>query len=289
MNPGHDATRSLNETVARSWTSVAASATLLDRLHVSLTKSQAAVDASRREVRLSIELIQRLRTSAVDDGTARTIGDNRSHSPAMDSRPLAVAIAASAGGIAALPVVLSVLPADLQATIFIAQHIRPDYPSRLNTILQRSSALPCAYATHGDVFRSGRIYLSPPDMHLELDAERMYLSGTDRVCHVRPSADVLFRSVAAAFGDRAIGVVLTGYLNDGAAGLRAIANGGGVTVVQDPEEAYARGMPENALKSSRVHHCLRLRQIGPALQHMIEDRTVTHLNHRSAHSAPAAV
>jgi two-component system, chemotaxis family, protein-glutamate methylesterase/glutaminase len=189
--------------------------------------------------------------------------------PPISRASYAIAIGSSAGGISALSAVLRQLLPDLNATVFIVQHLSPDCSSVLSRILQRASALPCAEAAHGELFESGHVYVSPPNRHLEVDSSRMYLSGAATVCHVRPSVDVLFHSVASAFRHRGVGIILTGHLNDGADGLRAIALAGGVTIVQDPEEAHAPGMPQSAINAVQVDHRLLLHQIGPYLQRSI--------------------
>jgi two-component system chemotaxis response regulator CheB len=180
-------------------------------------------------------------------------------------RPYAIAVDASMGGITALPCLLRALPGDLNATLFVVQHTTPDRRSRLSRILDAAGSLRCDEAVDGMPFDVAHVYLAPPDYHLQLETEVLRLSRTDRVCHVRPSVDVLFRSVAQTFGSRCIGVVLTGHLHDGSDGLRAIEVAGGITIVQDPHEAHAPGMPQNAMDAVRVNYCLPLVEIGPML------------------------
>jgi len=184
-----------------------------------------------------------------------------------------IAIGSSAGGIEALSVVLRQLRPELNATVFIVQHLSPHHPSALSRILQRACALPCAEAGDGECFEPGHVYVSPPNRHLEVDTTRMYLSRAAKVRHVRPSVDVLFHSVAAAFTRRAVGIVLTGHLNDGSDGMRAIALAGGTTIVQDPQEAHAPGMPQSVMNAVQVDYRLLLDQIGPHLQRSIGSQT----------------
>src|SRR4051794_4862492 len=172
--------------------------------------------------------------------------------PSQPNRSYAIAIGSSAGGISALAAVLRQLPPELNATVFIVQHLSANHSSTLSRILQRACAMPCADATDGELFKAGHVYVCPPDRHLEVDTTRMHLSRSGKVRHVRPSVDVLFHSVASAFRRRAIGIILTGYLDDGTDGLRAIALAGGTTIIQDPHEAHAPGMPLSAMNALQV-------------------------------------
>jgi two-component system chemotaxis response regulator CheB len=174
-----------------------------------------------------------------------------------------------------LGVVLRQLRPELNATVLIVQHLSPHRPSALSEILQRGCALPCADACDGERFEPGHVYVAPPNRHLVVDTTRMYLSRAAKVRHVRPAVDVLFQSVAAAFGRRAVGIVLTGHLNDGTDGMRAIALAGGTTIVQDPQEAHAPGMPQNAMNAVHVDYRLLLDQIGPHLQRSIGSHQLT--------------
>jgi two-component system, chemotaxis family, protein-glutamate methylesterase/glutaminase len=193
-----------------------------------------------------------------------------SYSPVSADPPRrVVAVGASSGGVQALPELLRHLPADLDAAFFIVQHICPDRPSGLSQLLGRATAWPCADAEDARPFAAGHVYLAPPDRHLWIDRTRMYLSRSGKVCHARPSVDVLFRSVAEAFGRRAIGIILTGRLNDGTDGLRAIEAAGGVSIVQEPNEARAPGMPSSALSAVRIDHRLAIGDIALTLRALI--------------------
>lgn len=186
--------------------------------------------------------------------------------PTSELRPRdIVVIGASTGGVDALPIVLSQLPADLRAAVFIVQH-RPSQPdSFLLEILSRASSLPVSVAEQGARHEPGNVYLAPPGVHLLLEEEHMMLSASARENRARPSVNRLFRSAAAAFGSRSVGVILTGLLDDGAAGLAAIATAGGVTIVQDPASAVAAEMPENALAAVPDARVLPLAAIGTAV------------------------
>jgi two-component system, chemotaxis family, protein-glutamate methylesterase/glutaminase len=176
-----------------------------------------------------------------------------------------IVIGASAGGVAALSTLVALLPADLPASVFVVLHIPPDSPSLLPTILSRDAALKVAHATQGEQIMPGRIYVAPPDRHLLIDDDRIKLVHGPKENLHRPSIDSLFRSAARWAGPRAIGVVLTGALNDGTAGMRAIKQCGGVAIVQDPLEASFASMPQSVMQSIRVDYSLPLGEIGPLL------------------------
>jgi two-component system chemotaxis response regulator CheB len=191
-------------------------------------------------------------STAAEDGVARCDLD-------------VVAIGASAGGVAALPLVLSALPRTFPAAIVIVQHLDPHSRSFLASVLSRACRLPVREAESGDVVRAGVVYVAPPASHLELRGGELVLTNAAPVHFVRPSVDVLFRSVAAACGSHAVGVILTGAGVDGAAGLRAIKNSGGRTIVQDPKSAEYTGMPTAACATGCADFTLALTEIGPAL------------------------
>jgi two-component system chemotaxis response regulator CheB len=180
-----------------------------------------------------------------------------------------VAIGASAGGVAALPAVLSALPATFPAAIIVVQHLEPHYRSFLASILGRACRLPVREAESGEVIRGGVVYVAPPAAHLEVRGGELVLTHAAPVHFVRPSVDVLFTSVAAACGSHAVGVILTGSGVDGAAGLRAIKQSGGRTIVQDPRSAAHAGMPSAACATGCVDLTLDLSQIGPALARLM--------------------
>ena len=182
-----------------------------------------------------------------------------------------VAIGASAGGVGALKKMIAGLPADLPAALLVTLHLHPHINSRLPEILASAGPLPAAFAEDGEVMRRGRIYVAPPDLHLLADGERLLLRRGPMENGSRPAIDPMFRSVAVAFGGRAIGVVLTGYLNDGSSGLRAIKRCGGISVVQDPEDAEFPDMPSNALAVTAVDHVAPLAEMAPLLRRLVAE------------------
>jgi two-component system chemotaxis response regulator CheB len=176
-----------------------------------------------------------------------------------------IVVGASAGGIEALTSLVRGLTPDLPAAVFVVLHVPSDSRSALPAILSRAGPVPAVQAADGDPIRPGRIYVAPPNRHMLLDRERVRIVTGPRENRVRPSADPLFRSAARHFGPRAVGVVLSGVLDDGANGLAAIGAAGGVTVVQDPEDALFGGMPSNAAARCNLDYSLPADQIGPLL------------------------
>ena len=176
-----------------------------------------------------------------------------------------IAIGASWGGIHAVGVVLRGLPADLPVPVVIAQHRRDDGPSRLAETLGRRSAFRVVEASDKDPLKPGRAYLAPPGYHLLVERGSVSLSTDDYVRFSRPSIDVLFDSVAGAYGEDAVGVILTGASDDGAEGLARIHQSGGVTIVQEPSSAERRTMPDAALATGQAHRVLHLDEIAPFL------------------------
>jgi two-component system chemotaxis response regulator CheB len=183
-----------------------------------------------------------------------------------------VVIGASAGGVEAISTLVADLPRDLRAAVFIVLHISRGR-SAMPEILSRAGRMPACHPNDGDPIQYGRIYVAPPDHHLIVQA------GAVRVIHgptengVRPSIDPLFRSAARTYDSRVIGVVLTGALDDGTAGLAAVKEAGGIAIVQDPDEAFAPSMPRSAAAFVPVDHVLPLREIGPLISSLTRERT----------------
>jgi two-component system, chemotaxis family, protein-glutamate methylesterase/glutaminase len=185
----------------------------------------------------------------------------------MPNRDIVV-VGASSGGMQALKTLLRQLPVDFPAAVFIVWHVAPDHRSFLPEILQRVSELPVAHAADGERIETGRVYVSKPDHHLLLEESRVRVTRGPKENRFRPSVDVLFRSAAAAFGQRVIGVVLTGFLDDGASGLYAIKERGGTAIVQDPIEAEYPDMPLNALRAVKSDYTATLADMGDLLMRL---------------------
>ncbi|MEZ2354847.1 chemotaxis protein CheB [Caballeronia sp. RCC_10] len=175
-----------------------------------------------------------------------------------------VVIAASTGGLDVLRTIVSGLPADFPASIFVVMHIGT-WPSRLPQILAADSRLPVVHASDGEAIAAVTVYIAPPDRHMLLGDARIVLSTAPKENFTRPAADPLFRSAAVNFGDRAIGVVLSGKLDDGAAGLKAVHACGGYTIIQDPSTCVAPEMPQAALKAVPPDVVAPIEDIGPAI------------------------
>jgi two-component system, chemotaxis family, protein-glutamate methylesterase/glutaminase len=176
----------------------------------------------------------------------------------------------SAGGLKALTAIVGALPADLRATLFVAQHISPDHLSYLPQILADTGRLRAVHPHDGETIRQGTIYVAPPDYHLLVNRGVVRVRRGPRENRFRPAIDALFRSAARAYGPRVIGVVLSGHLDDGTVGLQAVKSRGGITVVLDPREAEYPSMPANALRYAQVDHSLALAEIAPFLQRAID-------------------
>lgn len=180
-----------------------------------------------------------------------------------------IVVGASAGGVEALSALVTGLPADLSAAVCVVVHLRPDLHSHLSEVLARSTSLPVVPARHDAVLHPGTIYVAVPDLHflVDRDGDRgvIRLVRGPRENRTRPSVDPLFRSAALAFGPRVIGVVLSGALDDGTAGLWMVKDRGGIAVVQDPDDAAVASMPASALMEVAVDHVASARALGPLL------------------------
>jgi two-component system chemotaxis response regulator CheB len=173
-----------------------------------------------------------------------------------------VAMGASAGGISPIAAVVSALPADVDAAVLVVLHMSATAHSALPLILARHTQLTVAPAVDGDVLIAGRVYVAVPDHHLTVERGRVRVTRGPTHAGYRPAIDTLFRSVARWWTDRAIGVVLSGALDDGSAGLVAIRSEGGVAFVQAPEEAEVRDMPLAALHTGATEDPLPALEIG---------------------------
>lgn len=177
-----------------------------------------------------------------------------------------IAMAASAGGLMALSRVLAALPANFPAALVIVQHLDPRHKSLMADILSRRTPLQVKQAEEGEQVRPGTVYIAPPNRHLLVNPDgTLSLSQSEMVHFLRPSADLLFESVAAIYRERAIAVVLTGTGSDGAMGVQAIKKMGGTVIAQDEATADFFGMPSAAIHSGSVDFVLPLDEIPAAL------------------------
>lgn len=179
-----------------------------------------------------------------------------------------VVVGASAGGLDALRRLARGLNADFRGSIFVVMHTSPESPQILARVMGDAGPIPAAYAFEGEAIEAGRIYVAPRDQHLLVGPGVVRLGRGPKENRFRPAIDPLFRSAAQVFGPRVVGVILTGGLNDGTAGLQAIKRLGGIAIVQKPEEAVAPSMPSSALAHVSVDHCVSLNEIGPLLAEM---------------------
>jgi two-component system, chemotaxis family, protein-glutamate methylesterase/glutaminase len=182
----------------------------------------------------------------------------------MPPRQLVV-IGTSAGGIEALRVLVTALPREFAAPIAVVMHTSPESPGILADILDRTGPLHAVQPRNGERLQAGRIYVAPPDFHLMIEPGIVRITKGPRENRFRPAIDPLFRSAAQVYGPAALGVILTGNLDDGTAGLWAIKQLGGVAIVQDPDDAMFPSMPRHALEHVPVDHRLPLAEIGRLL------------------------
>src|SRR6266446_3757140 len=183
-----------------------------------------------------------------------------------------VVIGTSAGGIDALRVLVAGLPAEFNAPICVVLHTSPDSPGVLHEILNRVTPLEAVNAKNEEQLKPGRIYVAPPDWHLLVEPGRVCITKGPKENRFRPAIDPLFRSAAQVFGPGAIGVVLTGNLDDGTAGLAAIKQLGGTAIVQDPADAMFPSMPQSALHHVKVDYSVPLALIPTLLTDLTRQR-----------------
>jgi two-component system chemotaxis response regulator CheB len=181
-----------------------------------------------------------------------------------------VAIGASSGGFEAVRFIANHLPAGFSASILVTLHLPSQVGSRLDEVLSSAGSPPFHFARDGESLENGKIYLAPPDRHLLLAGDRIALGAGPRENLVRPAIDPMFRSVGLCCGFRAIGVILTGALDDGAAGLADMQRQGAIAVVQSPADAACPDMPAAALDCSAPDHIVDLRDMPKLLSALVE-------------------
>lgn len=183
-----------------------------------------------------------------------------------------IVIGASAGGVETYIKLVAGLPEDLPASVFTVLHLASGGVSALPKILSRSGSLPAIHPRDGEKIEPGRIYVAPPSHHMLLKPGLIQLLHGPKENGALPAIDPLFRSAARAYGKRVIGVILSGLLDDGVAGLETIHRHGGITVAQDPDEALYPSMPLNAINRVRVDHILPVAQIASLLSNLARTR-----------------
>jgi two-component system chemotaxis response regulator CheB len=182
-----------------------------------------------------------------------------------------VVIGTSAGGVDTLPRVLGALPRDFPAAVLVVQHMADTAEPMLASILERRAQLPVRWAEQGDPIEPAQVYVTPPGVHMMIVDDHLQLMASARENHVRPSIDRLFRSAAALRGGRTIGVLLTGMMDDGVAGLRAIQESGGYTIVQDPTDAEFPELPRRALEALQPDRVATANAIGALLVRLTDE------------------
>ncbi len=186
------------------------------------------------------------------------------------SNAMPIVIGASAGGMAALKELVAQLPEDFPAPIFIVNHMGMNTTGEaLAHVLNQNGRLPCEQARDKQTFRNGQIYLAPPDQHMLIDHGKILVTKGARENRSRPAIDPLFRSAAVAYGNRVIGIILTGYLDDGTSGMMAIKRCGGVCIAQDPEEAAYPDMPRSVIANVGADYCVPISEMGELLAELL--------------------
>jgi two-component system chemotaxis response regulator CheB len=206
----------------------------------------------------------------------RELDEEQAESPGSgaDIARNVILIGASAGGIEAIGRILRELPSDLDASIAITLHRSPRHPSMLADVLGARSNIEVVEPASAQLFAPGRVYVAPADFHLVFGGGLVLLRHGPRENHARPSIDVMFRSGATNFGPRVIGVILTGNLADGVAGLKAIKRHGGLSLAQEPSEALAPSMPLHAVVYDDVDIIFRLSAAGEVLSKLVGQKGV---------------
>jgi len=193
-----------------------------------------------------------------------------SNSSAGQGRDIIV-IGASAGGSEAVTCLLQQLGPDLRAAIFVVCHLMPEASNHLVEVLNTAGPFMAKQPADNEEFEYGVVYVAPPDRHLLVKQDHVRITRGPRENRWRPAIDPLFRSATVAYGTRTIGVVMSGMLDDGTAGLLAIKRCGGIAIVQDPEEAAFPDMPRSALANVEVDYCLPVGAMGTVIRRLIEE------------------
>ena len=198
------------------------------------------------------------------DGEIHDAAETGATGPEEELRPIIVGIGASAGGLEALTQLVANLPRQREMSYVVAQHMSPQHKSMMVDLLARATSLPVVEATEGQKLQSNTIYITPPNRNIEIRDHAVVLTGPYAE-GPKPSVDLLFMSLAEDVGERVVGVILSGTGSDGARGVQAIKNVGGITIAQSPETAKYNGMPEAALRTGKIDKVLAPDQIGNEL------------------------
>lgn len=200
-----------------------------------------------------------------------------------------VVVGASAGGVEATTLLARGLPADLAAPVLVTVHISADAPSALPRILNRASGLPAKHPIDGEELRNGVLYVAPPDHHLLVERGRVRVVRGPRENGHRPAVDPLFRSAARHYGDHVVSVVLSGVLDDGSAGMRAVKQAAGIGCVQDPDDALYDSMPRNAMNAAPVDHVMPAADAGALVAKLVAELDTRPQGDPTVHEAPIDV
>jgi two-component system, chemotaxis family, protein-glutamate methylesterase/glutaminase len=182
-----------------------------------------------------------------------------------------VVVGGSAGSIEVLTELVGGLPRGFPGSLFVVVHFPGSVTSTLPRILSRAGPLPAHHPRDGDPIEPGRIYVAPPDCHLQISDGRVRLTRGPKENGHRPAVDPLFRTAALSYGPRVQGVILSGNLNDGTAGLLRIKQLGGAAIVQDPESALYQGMPRSALEHVAVDHVLPVQELAGVVAELVSE------------------
>ena len=194
-----------------------------------------------------------------------------------------IVIGASAGGVEAIRTIVAELPETLNAAVFVTLHIG-SHKSEFPWLLDRVGTMSASHAVHGEAIRAGHIFVAPPDHHLTIEPGKVVLTKGPRENLARPAIDPMFRSAARAYGKNVIGVILTGGLNDGTAGLFEVKAQGGTAVVQNPSDAIGASMPQSAIDNVAIDHVAAVTAIGPLLVRLVGERSPTPANDEDDHA-----
>lgn len=213
------------------------------------------------------------------DKTVQPGYTNHSENHHLPENHRIIVIGASTGGLDAIKKLVAFLPADFPIPIFIVWHMASEVQGIMPHTLNKLNTIHAAHATDKEVIKPNRIYVAPPDHHLLIEDGVMRLSHGPKENHFRPAVDPLFRSAAYTYGKRVIGIILSGGLDDGTAGLWRIKQNAGIAIVQDPDDAEVPSMPENAMRELQIDYCLPAADIAAVLVSICNSPIPTGMEH----------